>query len=887
MYSILKIFCTAGLVLLASFVFAQHSVLDKKIDCAFKGKSLVSLLDYLDEEHQIKFSYATESVKNIPINSNYSNQSLGTILTDVLSTANIDFRMYDEVVMLRKSKTYEELEASENYKNSLHLKGRITDKLSSENLEAATISISGTTVGTYTDEDGSFDMEISEKYLDHQLIIQYLGYEQQKFEITQLDDSFLLIPLSVSDIGIDEIVIVNRDIPIKIGDGQSYSMSRKMINNQTTSAAGSDPIKNIQLLPGISAFDDTSSDIKIRGSNSDETLVVLDGIPLYNLDHYYGIFSNVNSNYIEEINIYKNDIPVNFSEKTAGVVEMKSKIEYQSDPSAIVDLNLLTASVNLTLPVTSNSMLLFGGRSSYKDVTNTSFNSVAPMREVIRSQNFTAESILNSSDPSFKFRDVNAKFIWNPKPATKLMFNFFNSEDNFENEFENINGNPDDRVKAETESEEDWKNLGAGLQIETALGNNILLSSNLYYSSYESESSLKFTINRSPKGRREEMQRLGSSRENQISDIGANLTIEKKLNKGSLTTGISASLVDANFDFMTNGQTLLSGEGEVGTFSSFAAFKYKPVDNLTFNFSAKGSYYTGTEKFYFSPRVSSTYRINDNFSIKGAYGIYQQFIREFKYENSEQSYSLWVHADKDNRIPEIVSRNAMLGFTYKNNRVSFDAELYHKDIDGMIEFAIANPRDNEFNLMMPRAYILQSGIGYSKGIDLLLGYNHKHVDTYLAYTLSKVEQSFRQIDGGTYYPSEDDRRHQLKWINQLHFGKFSLNANWVYNTGLWYTDLKAFEKNEETRNKDPKFRFKKLDPYSRIDVGVNYRLQFNKTKIDVGASVFNLLNNENVKFQQTVESKFEEDQRPVNTFHSTETALLAKTFNLNLKFYFN
>lgn len=883
-----KTLLVLGLFSLSIQIYAQQNILSEKIDCAFKGQPLEKLLKYLDQEHQVKFAYATESIKDIPVKNNYSSESIDKILKDELSASNIDYKLYDEVVMLRKSNSYTEAKETEAYKKSLHIKGKITDGSSSESLVAATISIMGTLVGTYSDDEGNFDIEISSEHLDKQLVIQYLGYEDQKFSIKKLKDSYLLVPLTQGDFGIEEIIIVNRDLPIKIGGpNKSYSLSRELISSTTVGVAGADVVKNIQLLPGVSAFDDSSSDIKIRGSNSDETLIILDGIPLYNVDHFYGVFSSVNSNYVESIDIYKNNIPVNYSEKTAGVVAMFSDTSVIKDFSATADLNLLSAALNFKIPISDQASFLFSSRSSYKNVSNTSFNSFAPMREVIQTENFLVdESILNSADPSFKFRDVNAKFTWNPKAATKLMFNFFNSVDMFENEFENDNDRRS--IEFETKNEEEWKNLGASINLKSTLSPSVNLTSNIYYSNYQVESSLEFLFDKSFDDNRNEEVEFGSNRENQIADLGFNLMLEKKGIKSSYAGGISASIVDVNYEFEDNDITTISNEGQASTISGFGNYTYLPTSNLSLNFAVKASYYSGTEKFYLSPRVSSSYKLSDKFSLKGAYGIYQQFIREITYENRGQIYELWVDSNNDgaNQIPVIISKNSMLGFTYKNSRLSFDAEFYHKDIDGMVEFAVLNPRQSDFQSLDERDYILYNGQGISRGVDFLFGYYHNRFDTYLAYTVSKIEQSFDEIAQGDYFVAEDDRRHQLKWINQIHIGDFTINTNWIYNTGRWYTDIVAFELDERRPDRDQRSVFKRLDPYNRVDLGVNYRLSRGKLNFDIGASLFNVFNNENLKFQQTIESRFFENQRVENTFHTTETNLLARTLNLNLKLTF-
>ena len=91
--------------------------------------------------------------------------------------------------------------------------------------------------------------------------------------------------------------------------------SDRMHGGAALSLSGSDLVRVAQLLPGVQAHDDRSAQIKIRGSEGEETLMLLDGIPIYRADHFYGIFSSINSSYINEARLYKNGIPVEYGGK--------------------------------------------------------------------------------------------------------------------------------------------------------------------------------------------------------------------------------------------------------------------------------------------------------------------------------------------------------------------------------------------------------------------------------------------------------------------------------------------------------------------------------------------------------------------------------------------
>ena len=59
-------------------------------------------------------------------------------------------------------------------------------------------------------------------------------------------------------------------------------------------------------------------------------------------------------------------------------------------------------------------------------------------------------------------------------------------------------------------------------------------------------------------------------------------------------------------------------------------------------------------------------------------------------------------------------------------------------------------------------------------MDLLLKRNGKNYTGWLAYTLSKTEQTFPMMNRGVPIPSEGDRRHQLKWVNNWNWDKWAV-----------------------------------------------------------------------------------------------------------------
>jgi len=819
---------------------------------------------------------------------------LEEVLDQLITKNKLEYKIYDNVIMVRKSKSFDDIVTTQNYKTSYHLKGKVFDSSESTAMAFASILLSNSTIGTYSDDEGNFDIEIPAEYADAEIEIQYLGYDAQRYKIKEAENTYLLVPLEVSAYNISEVMIVNREAEIKIGSqDQAMDINNTQVQNTTSGLAGNDLSRNLQLLPGINASDDTSAEIKIRGSNSDETLLILDGIPVYNPSHYYGIFSSINSNYIETINLYKNAFPIQYGGKTAGVVEMHSTGEIKQKPTLMADINLLTASLNLGLPITNNSSLFISGRSTIGNISNTKFNSFTSRPDgIIQTQNFFDNTETTPADPNFNFQDINAKYAWTPSDKTNLSLNFYSSNDDFSIDSDlSSQRRPGQIVGLSNEQTENWNNLGASAVLSTELSRSINFDGRIFFSKYSNKGLTDLNI-KNNRARFKEI-RINASQYNTLSDLGLNFMATKSIGKNKISLGMDAVHHNVAYQFQENNRINIDGDDKVSEITPYAAYNMQLTNKLNINLGIRSSFYEGTGDLYFSPRLMANYALSDWIKLKSSYSKNQQFLRELNYEYRGQLYELWVHADQEN-IPIIESNNFMVGSTVRFGNFILDVEAFYKDMTGMLEYAVVNPTGQPGDQPPGQSiqdqqnfYELFTGNGRSQGIDVLLSATFKNYDTYLSYTLSKIEHSFAQIQRGNYFASEDDRTHQLKWINEYHLGDFSFGANWIFSTGRLYTDLSAFSNNEDIRDIPANRRNKRLPSYQRLDLSTAYGFKFGEHKASIGLSLFNALDHQNVKYEQLIESRPQDNEIPLNTVVGTTTNLLNRTLNLSFKINLN
>ncbi len=867
--------------LILTSINAQSIEDSVRIDFVADELPLETVFTELEEEYGIRFSYATEAIGDKKVNANFKDKSIEEVMDYLLMGERMEYKVIADNVLLRKMADYKTQE-DERYRKGMHIRGKVTQADENEAaLPFAAIFVENSSVGTYSDENGNFDLEIPANYKEEKITIHYLGFKDVTYEIKELESEILIVSLNNEPFSVSEVMIVNRQKPVRINAlKNSMSLSNSQLDNMTSGLAGVDLAKQVQLLPGVAAFDDASADIKIRGSKADETLMILDGMPIYNASHYYGIFSSINTDFVDSVNVYKNIFPLEYGGKTAGIVEMLSDDKQVDKINVKANVNLLTASSVIKVPISSKSMLSLAGRSTLKDVSNSQFNTVSSNSFVNDNEQSFLDPIPSEKiNPNFNFWDVNGKFQWMPSEKDYLSLNFFKSSDEYKVSYNRFrkDRNADELNLAASEFET-WSSVAGSMQYKRGLSNKLSLNSCISFSQYKNDSEIDFKLDKKQGQDRPPQLNFNAKQANDLKDINVDAHLNFKILNGTFKSGLAATRHDIEYNFIENKRNQLKGDEVVYKGSVYAGYEVLLAKKINLNTGLRVTYYDKEERLYWSPRALVNYNFTNNLSLKSSFSYYQQFIREFEYEYLGENKYLWVNAGL-NKVPVLETQNFMVGGTAILKKFTIDIEAYHKNMDGLTEYSVVQPgRNNDGN---PRDYFTFVGDGRSTGIDILLSSAYKKYNTYLAYTLSKTEQRYEKIYNGDHFATDDDRRHQLKWINSYKFGDFLFGMDCIFASGRPYTDANKLGANGDIRNASPENGISTLPSYKRLDLSVAYNFNLLNQKSKLSFSIFNVLNTQNVKYIQNVNSEIQRNQVPISTVIGSEASLLNRTFNLS------
>ena len=228
---------------------------------------LIDILTLIEEQHDVKFSYNSNLIKNILCFTFKQEKTLKEKLENLSNQTYLNFNQIDARYIVISEK-----EITKNHTIS----GVLINQKNKEVAAFSSVIIKGTTRGTTADENGKFILHNVSS--NQQIVIQSVGFYSviipgYKF----LNQPSLTIELVEENIHLEEVLIsdyITQGI-LKRKDGAIEVSPKKL--GILPGLIEPDVLLSLQLLPGIQSSSETASGLQIRGSSPDQNLVLFDG----------------------------------------------------------------------------------------------------------------------------------------------------------------------------------------------------------------------------------------------------------------------------------------------------------------------------------------------------------------------------------------------------------------------------------------------------------------------------------------------------------------------------------------------------------------------------------------------------------------------------------
>jgi ferric enterobactin receptor len=758
----------------------------------------------------------------------------------------------------------------ENY--NFTLTGIVRDKTTGEALPFANVQIKGTTTGTSTNNDGYFTL-VKVPSDTSTLIIQYVGYEKTSiFLDPKTPRQNFLIEIKANSTALQGITVTAHRDDVSIAATENVNaikITPKKLE-QLPALGERDILRSLQLMPGVSGSNESSSGLYVRGGTPDQNLVLYDGFTVYHVDHLYGFFSAFNSNALKDVQLYKGGFESKFGGRLSSVTEITGKEGNQKRFNLGGDLSLLSMNIYTEIPVGTKFTSFFAFRRSYQGFLYNKifekFNSSSDSRVLVPTGGggpggrFSQETDIKSF-----FYDLNGKFTYKPGNKDIISLSFFNGTDKLDNGISTSAPSFGQFNRDFSMSSIDltkYGNVGTSLRwsrrwSQEIYGNTVLSYSNYY--SKRDRSQERTTIDADLN---EVTSRSGIFENNNLKDytLKSDYQIDHFSNN-KIQAGLFATWYDIKYSYAQNDTSTILDRNNTGLLAG--GYLQSDIRLMDDKFhlipGVRSDYYSITGKVYFEPRASLSYAFTKKISIKGATGIYYQFANRVTREDiMSGSKDFWILSD-GSTVPVSSSVHLTGGITYESANYIFSGELYYKWINNLTEHSLrinANPMGVDYSENF------LTGSGYSRGIELLAQKKYGDLNGWVSYTFGQARNYFPDYSD-SFYPANQDVTHEFKVVGLYKYRRFDFSASWIFATGRPYTSPSGAYSITLLDGSTSDFftvtskNCLRLPDYHRLDISATYKLlagsKGDKRRREIGyigVSIFNLYNHKNTWYKQ-------------------------------------
>jgi TonB-linked SusC/RagA family outer membrane protein len=290
------ILMTAAFCCLSIPLFAQAITLN------VKNVTVKEAIVSLKEKSDYSFVYEVNDLDTKKIISvSATNQSIDNVIEQILVGQDVVYDIKGRSIVITRKELIPS--ADQKYRK---LVGVVTDQ-KGEGINAS-VMVKGTKIGTITDNNGNFSLEIPEKTT---LTISCIGYSSLDFKVGAQKSVVIILQEDVKNL--DEVIVVGygtqkkSDLTGSVTSIPAARLKELPITNVLQAIEGAASGVNViqaSMVPGGNSYVGTATSVTIRGLNSisanSNPLYVVDGVPLMS-----GSMNDVNPNDIKSIEILK------------------------------------------------------------------------------------------------------------------------------------------------------------------------------------------------------------------------------------------------------------------------------------------------------------------------------------------------------------------------------------------------------------------------------------------------------------------------------------------------------------------------------------------------------------------------------------------------------
>ncbi|MBP3203154.1 MAG: TonB-dependent receptor plug domain-containing protein [Bacteroidales bacterium] len=627
----------------------------------------------------------------------------------------------------------------------------------------------------------------------------------------------------------------------------------KQLNSGVAVFGTPDLIKKLQMLPGVAAGNELMSGLYVHGGDGNDNLFLLDGVPLYNISHFGGLFSSFNTDVIDNLDFYKSGFPARYGGRMSSVVDVETREGDMEHFHGTVSLGLIDGRLQFEGPIVKNKTSFnLGLRRSWMDLV------LIPALWYANRRNGEDQT----ASGAYAMSDINARLTHRFAPGNVLNLTFYTGSDRLRAGLDETNREKDEQGRlhegnSTMKMDVQWGSLTAAANHQYQFSKKLKAKSSIYYSQSTSNTGYQFGFWNWADDK-ESITAMDDNDRSYVREVGLYSNWEWTPNNyHRIRYGVSAQYhwYHSGRSFasstVTGGITEReSGDSEEQGYRSLEPAIYAEDEiflryNLTLNAGFRYALFATPGKVWHSPepRLAFKWLITPDVSAKLSYTRMSQFAHLVAALYMDLPSNCWMPSTASAR-PMNSDQIAGGIYTTPFKNFKFNLEGWYKTMNHILVY-------NGSNTFIPPVTewekTFTEGRGQSWGMEVEATYDNGPLSLSAYYTLSWTRRNFEAIYSD-WYPDRNDNRHKLNLVASWHFAKhWELFANWNFHSGNRITFPSHYIEKDGQRIYLYDAPYNTLLPhYHRLDLGIDYGTTFRSGhSLRVNLSIYNAYNHLN------------------------------------------
>lgn len=598
------------------------------------------------------------------------------------------------------------------------------------------------------------------------------------------------------------------------GEGRIY-WNMASLEEMPHLLGATDPLRCLQLLPGITTNNDYATGIHVQGCSPAHTLPEIDGAPVFNASHLLGLFSIFTTSHFRGMSLTKNRHNASFGNYLGGQLSFHSLDSIARSVHLNATFSFMESEGTVTLPAGQKGTVYLSARGSY---LNLLYGDLMDIDEMTM---------------NYSLQDYNLTYVVRPDEKNKVQLNLYHGKDKTDVWQKDFQG----------DCQPDWQNTVASLNWQRD-NTTSRLTQTVFFSRYGNRLGL-------------DLGSISLEQSSVLFQTGYKGDLTRPLKHWEWNAGVACNYTSLHpMEFCMKGSYLQnehpSAHENAFEAAAYTGIKLQPFPRITLNGSIRLTGYGREGKAFFrpEPRITLQWNLKECHEVFLHYGMYSQYLHQVSLSNGGLPVDFWISSSSAIR-PES-AHSLVAGYRFESPRKIYElsVELYYKRLKRQYEY-----RGSIFDILTgvyDYTGSLMEGDGENYGLDLQLKRNRGRLTGWLSYSLSRSRRQFPKQDAGTWYNAAYDRPHDLSVVASYKITpNWSLNGDFVFASGTPYTSVRSlYMLNLNIVNEYGKHNGSRLPPTHRMDLSLTYRLpRHKKAEHSMNLSVFNVYAHRNTLFR--------------------------------------